>query len=341
MTTSGNNRLRRVALVLLAALTVGASALAYQTREQDDAGAEQDSNRVEASGQLESSVLPAAEGLPDTEALSGAEDLSGSETETSPDESTTSTDAASTISVTTVASATTSSSTASSTSAPTDSATTATTTAPTTTAPTTTTTTLTTTTRAPTTTTTRAPTTTTTARTTTTTRAPTTTTTVTTTTIAPVSLVNGGFDANRIPRNGVSVLSSNQVSGWTSSSRNHELWPSGQNGVRSVNGPNFVELNVAAPTTIHQDFATTPGSTIRWSFSHRGRNGQDIMEVFIGPPGGRLTAVTTASSSHLNWSRYTGTFRIPAGQQQTRIAFRAASGGGAGNFLDAVSVSVE
>lgn len=45
----------------------------------------------------------------------------------------------------------------------------------------------------------------------------------------------------------------------------------------------YAELNCEAVGTLYQDVLTAPGSTLKWSFSHRGREGQDEMAVVIMP----------------------------------------------------------
>lgn len=179
--------------------------------------------------------------------------------------------------------------------------------------------------------------TTTTERTTTTQR--TTTTERTTTTVARVALVNGGFDSVGVADGAYGVIDDARMNGWTSTSGQFEVW-NNHRSVSAVNGNSFLELNVNEPTVIHQDFSTTPGSTIRWSFYHRGRNGPESVAVRLGPTGGSMSLVTTAETDQ-EWRRYTGTYVIPEGQRTTRISLASLEPGSAGNLIDAVTVSLD
>ncbi len=162
----------------------------------------------------------------------------------------------------------------------------------------------------------------------------------TTTTVPEISLANGGFEANNIAAGTYLLLDNSQVPGWTSNSGVFEVWHRDKEGVGAADGSNLIELNATGPSTIHQDFATTPGSTIRWSFYHRGRAGKESMEVLLGSSRGSLTSVVTVKSGD-RWNYYSGSYTVPDGQTSTRIAFTALEPGSVGNLLDAVAVSVE
>ncbi len=181
--------------------------------------------------------------------------------------------------------------------------------------------------------------TTTTAQTTTTAKPTTTTTTTPPTTIAPVALRNGGFDFMEIAPGAYVVVGSGDVPGWTSDSGVFEIWHGDKEQVGSRSGNYLIELNSNGPSTVYQDFATTPGSTLQWSFSHRGRQGTDSMEVLIGPSNGPLASVITVSTG-TRWKRYSGTVHVGNGQRSTRIAFKAITAGSVGNLLDEVNVSL-
>ncbi|MEL6983608.1 MAG: hypothetical protein AAFO29_14370 [Actinomycetota bacterium] len=181
----------------------------------------------------------------------------------------------------------------------------------------------------------------TTARPTTTTTRPTTTTTRPTTTTTqpppPVALSNGGFDRSNVAAGAFQILSS--IPGWTSSTGEFEIWGTGHNSVNAAAGSHLLELNANGPATLHQDFATTPGTTIRWQFSHRGRDGAETVELMIGAPGGRLTSVQTAATGR-SWKRYQGTYTVPAGQTVTRLAIASRTPGRSGNLVDEFSVTL-
>ncbi len=136
------------------------------------------------------------------------------------------------------------------------------------------------------------------------------------------------------------IVGSGAVPGWTAQPNEFEVWGLGKDGVGTPEGLNFLELNVNGPTTIHQDFATTPRTVLTWSFFHRGRQGRDTLEVLMGPPSGPLTSVITVTTD-TRWKQYSGLYTVPRGQETTRIAFRATGSGGSGNFLDMVTVEVD
>ena len=129
-----------------------------------------------------------------------------------------------------------------------------------------------------------------------------------------------------------------------------EIWQAGFDGVPADSGSQFVEINANAQDTLTQDVATVPGSTIRWHLAHRGRDGTDVMEVRLGPPGGPLVAQvpdgqvgTSISDGNTAWGHYTAVYTVPAGQTTTRFAMASISETTApsfGNFLDSVSVEL-
>jgi hypothetical protein len=127
------------------------------------------------------------------------------------------------------------------------------------------------------------------------------------------------------------------IPGWVSSTGEVEVWASGHSSVEAAAGSHFVELNANRPSTLHQDFATTPGTTIQWQYSHRGRSGVETVELLLGPPGGQLTSVQVSATGRA-WVRYQGTYQVPAGQTRTRIAIVSRTPGTVGNLVDQVSV---
>ncbi|MEE1754566.1 DUF7507 domain-containing protein [Streptomyces sp. SP18CS02] len=161
-----------------------------------------------------------------------------------------------------------------------------------------------------------------------------------------VALVNGSFEEPvvtdyEILPDASQTQAAKKVPGWLTTATDHriELWRSGFSGVPAADGAQFAELNANQVATLYQDLPTTPGSKLYWRLYHRGRNGQDTMALDIGAPGStveqrRFTDGNTA------WGYYTGTYTVPAGQTNTRFAFRSisAAGGnqGIGNFLDGV-----
>ncbi len=107
-------------------------------------------------------------------------------------------------------------------------------------------------------------------------------------------------------------------------------------------GSQFAEINATQIASLYQDFATTPGETIRWEMQHRGRTGVDVMEVRLGTPSGTLTVQTTIANGQ-TWRTYSGLYTVPAGQTMTRLSFNSISSANGspsfGNFVEAVSVT--
>ncbi len=193
-----------------------------------------------------------------------------------------------------------------------------------------------TTTRRPTTTrvsTTRAPTTT---RATTTTRAPTTTRPPTTRPPSTIGgfqeLDNNGFEQHNVPagerRLGTYI-------GWWSDTGVVEVWGSGYDGVDAVDGRHLIELNSVRRDSIYQRVNTTPGATYRWSFYHRGRDGQDSIQILLD---GRSIATR---SSGLTWTRHTGEFVLLPGQTSIEFGLRAVDEGSRGNLVDLIELVKE
>ncbi|MFZ4515307.1 MAG: hypothetical protein ACOYN3_03265 [Acidimicrobiia bacterium] len=159
----------------------------------------------------------------------------------------------------------------------------------------------------------------------------------------PSQLENNGFEAPVMTSSTYQLVDQSTVPGWstTAADGKMELWKSGFQGVPAAEGNQFAELNANLVSTLYQDIPTTPGQTLVWALSHRGRNGVDTMNVRIGAPGGTLTTVATASDGNTAWGRHSGTYTIPTGQTVTRFAFESVSAAGGnpsiGNFLDAIS----
>lgn len=158
-------------------------------------------------------------------------------------------------------------------------------------------------------------------------------------------LINGGFEQPVVTSGGwkafhdASQEKPDSVPGWLTTATDHmiEIWKSGFSGVPSDEGGQHAELNANQVSTLYQDVSTTPGMTLHWRLSHRGRMGEDTMALDIGDPDSpveqmRMTDGKTA------WGHYEGTYVVPEGQTTTRFAFRSISAAGrnaaVGNFLD-------
>jgi hypothetical protein len=142
-------------------------------------------------------------------------------------------------------------------------------------------------------------------------------------------------------------------------------------GVRPASGNFHAELNARELSTLYQDVATIPGTTIRWSVKHRARvDGRtDTMEVRIGSTTSQTAQTVTSRRSPNNnvyqvptydttvdsgftpttsisttlangWREYRGAYTVPAGQTTTRFAFAATGGStSSGNLLDDIKFS--
>lgn len=160
----------------------------------------------------------------------------------------------------------------------------------------------------------------------------------------PVALDNGSFETPSIAANSWSSLLESAVPGWETSATDNriEIWRAPFGNVPVPQGSQFAEINANQRATMFQDFATTPGETIRWQVQHRGRTGVDVMEVRMGVPDTTLALQTTASTG-LTWTTYSGLYTVPAGQTTTRLAFVSISSANGnatfGNFIDDVSVT--
>ncbi|MEN9621019.1 MAG: hypothetical protein RL499_1212 [Actinomycetota bacterium] len=158
------------------------------------------------------------------------------------------------------------------------------------------------------------------------------------------SLVNGSFETPAIAANSWASLDESTIPGWETSATDNkiELWRAPFGGVPVPAGSQFAEVNANQRSKLFQDFATTPGETIRWQLQHRGRTGVDVMEVRIGAPDAALALQSTLSTGQ-TWTTYSGTYTVPAGQTMTRLSFDSISSANGnptyGNFVDDVSVT--
>ncbi len=132
-------------------------------------------------------------------------------------------------------------------------------------------------------------------------------------------------------------LTAAQVDGWSTLSGGFDMWSTGWNGPAS-DGDQFTELNTNQTDGIYQDFATTPGQTLHWSFDHRGRLDDDTVQLHLGAPGA-LTLQTEHTTPTGTWTTYTGSYTVPAGQTITRIQLQATDPGSAGNFIDNITIT--
>ena len=194
------------------------------------------------------------------------------------------------------------------------------------------------------------------------------------------ALQNGSFEYPNVQ--GLDSKSSTVYNGWTGvyqikSGSNGVIWkttgldPYGTNkrdielvrpgmqnntthGTRSAKeGYQFAEVNAEAYGALYQDVMTQPGSTLHWSFAHRGRNGQDTLALVIVNADGSIDVSdfddvpqeyiqATVKDGNSSWKTYQGTYKVPAGQFVTRfyfVAVKATGGATQGNLLDDITFS--
>jgi hypothetical protein len=172
---------------------------------------------------------------------------------------------------------------------------------------------------------------------------------------ANAGLINGGFEQNLFcqlptPTACVSIVDASQVPGWqtTASDNKIEIWSNNFNSVPASSGKQHAELNANFVSTLFQiDSSIAAGSTIGWTFDHRGRLGVDTLELTITDLGadGLLNGVNDTvlfkqqfGDGNLSWVQHSGTLTSPALGNKVEFAFASISAAGGvqtiGNFLD-------
>ncbi len=157
------------------------------------------------------------------------------------------------------------------------------------------------------------------------------------------SIINESFEEPTI--SGSSIQNESAIPGWstTASDQQIEIWQSGFLGVDSYDGTQHAELNANQNGALYQSLCLTPGTVMNWSARHRGRDGDDTMQVRIGPDLASATIEQTMTTGNTTWVEYSGTYTVPAGQNNTVFIFEAVSSAGgisSGNFIDDVKIDV-
>lgn len=149
----------------------------------------------------------------------------------------------------------------------------------------------------------------------------------------------GGVTPGRI-----TIVDESVIPYWSTTATDNkiEIWGTGHIGFGSHDGGHHAELNAFEVSSLFQDIAIPPGTTLEWSIAHRGRAGTDTATVSIGAPGSQLSVVQTMSTGNSSWVVYTGTYTVPLGQSTTRFSFNSISAAGGnpaiGNLLDNFSL---
>lgn len=201
----------------------------------------------------------------------------------------------------------------------------------------------------------------------------------------PTSIQNGSFEAPAIGSWYSILPDTNSAIAWKTTASDHKIElarpsknmsaaNSAYHTTTAVDGYQFAELCANQVGALYQTVSTFSGNTLKWGFSHRGRSGDDTMELWIGKPAD-VTAVLDYYTSHNNsvagisgdlldiyntisangtrrytdgnseWNSYTGNYVVPDGQIETTFAFVSISASGNkisfGNLLDNVYFTAE
>jgi LruC domain-containing protein len=193
---------------------------------------------------------------------------------------------------------------------------------------------------------------------------------------------NGDFECGPVLPDGpgqgnVDILvNEHSTLGWSSTTDKLRIIRSGWEidglpPVPAQNGLYFSELNsengqgnpnpsgIMHGKDVYQRVCTVPGSTITWSFWHRGRNGVDEAVLKIGTDLSSITIEDVMQTSNVEgyindeglvalpgnngWIEYTGSYTVPLEQYDTYFMLEALSTSdddpGRGNFIDHVVLS--
>ena len=201
----------------------------------------------------------------------------------------------------------------------------------------------------------------------------------------PTSIQNGSFETPAIGSWYSIMPDTTGFIAWKTTASDHkiELARPGKNvsaansayhTTTAVDGYQFAELCANQVGALYQTVSTFSGNTLNWGFSHKGRSGNDTMELWIGAPAD-VTAVLDYYTSHNNsvagisgdllekyntisdngsrsytdgntqWKSYTGNYLVPDGQIETTFAFVSIAASGNkisyGNLLDHVYFTAE
>jgi choice-of-anchor A domain-containing protein len=161
----------------------------------------------------------------------------------------------------------------------------------------------------------------------------------------PTFINNGSFEANTNVTNWYQ-FNENNVDGWrtTSTDDKIEIWKSGFLGKTSQNGGFHAEINATQRAALYQVVCAEPGSVLTWSVWHRGRDGEDVAEVKIGSTVASATTETIMITGKDAWKQYTGSYKVPAGDNKAYFVFQAISSKphnnlSYGNLLDNLEIT--
>ncbi|OOG80146.1 hypothetical protein B0E41_21425, partial [Hydrogenophaga sp. A37] len=170
-----------------------------------------------------------------------------------------------------------------------------------------------------------------------------------------LGFINPGFEnPDFADLNAFHSLNETLVPGWDTSASDNmiEIWDAGHNGVEAFEGDQFAELNANLVSTLSQTFTPSiSGGDLELSFSHRGRSGDDTMNVSAidlgadGVLGGGDDTVLFSqnyTTGNTAWQQYQANLG-PVTGHAVILQFNSVSAAGGnptfGNFLDAINVS--
>lgn len=152
--------------------------------------------------------------------------------------------------------------------------------------------------------------------------------------------LNSDFENGPTLPIGYIITDETNVEGWSTTATDNqiELWRSGFNRVPAQKGTYFAELNANQSSALYQRICTSPGAQISWSVWHRGRSGVDNAVVRIGENLATATVEATMKTGNTAWVQYSGTYTVPANQQDTYFIFESLDAGSYGNFIDNIEI---
>jgi len=162
-----------------------------------------------------------------------------------------------------------------------------------------------------------------------------TTTQRTTTTVVLVGSSAGGFESPSI-RQDMVWLNNGEVGRWRSTNGDIQLMRSGFEGIASVDGGQYAELNSSSQGGLYRSLTVQPGTTVEWEFLHRARSGTEQIEVGIGVPSSMEVVDTVQATTQ--WVSHSGRWRVPNGVTSVRFTLWSTEPGPYGNLVDAVRV---
>ncbi|MEZ4321575.1 MAG: MopE-related protein [Myxococcota bacterium] len=159
-------------------------------------------------------------------------------------------------------------------------------------------------------------------------------------------LRNGGFDVLSVaPPASYAFVDAASVPGWDSTNDRIEVLVPGTQPefpLTAPDGTRVAELFSYEPSSLSQTLATQPGTTLELRFSHHARlTRPDTVEILAHAPSDPPVVVGAFTTDPAEgWQAYSVSIDIPAGQTQTRFAFRHVVDPleGEGNFLDAIAL---